>query len=54
MVIYTAIHIPLAAAFSLRMNIILYVKSVENVDVLMVVSFLVDCMFVLDIIINFR
>lgn len=56
MVIYTAIYIPFVAAFSLKMVVILSVNNGSGPEsyAIVIVSALIDFMFILDIVINFR
>ena len=53
MVIFTAIQIPYYAAFSANTDIVLDIMKSE-VRPMLILSLIVDCMFVLDILLNFR
>ena len=55
LVIFTAIQIPYYAAFSNNVNnIVLDVVKNNEVRPMLILSLIVDCMFVLDIFLNFR
>ena len=54
LVIFTAIQIPFYASFSNRQGIVLDVIYDEDVEPILILSLIVDLMFILDIFINFR
>jgi len=54
LVIFTAIQIPYYAAFSTNTDIVFDIIKNSEVRPMLILSLIVDCMFVLDILLNFR
>ena len=54
LVIFTAIQIPFSAAFQLDADIVLDVIDSKQLQPILIFSLIVDCMFIMDILINFR
>lgn len=54
LVMFTAIQIPYYAAFSDSSYTVLDVMDKDNMQPVLILSLIVDCMFVLDIFLNFR
>lgn len=54
LVIFTAIQIPYYAAFYEKQKILLDINRLEKIEAILIITGMVDCMFILDIFINFR